>query len=890
MTRDSRDELLIGFIEDDLPQAERQRVEKLLREDSAYAKRHEELAAADRQFYLVAERAWKESGLEGVRLVNPVTGKAPAGERTSARRDVGGGTIIDIARRWIFGPYATPIAAALLVGMMGVGAMIADKNKNDFASDKPVVAANVHESNMALLPAGERLWTGRDYMFDANGVVTLSLSDNSNSIMYAKGPSTLTFTSSTSLTQNGGSAYYILREGANVYHIDLPGNLSVSTTGAMFEVHDGVLRLQDGAISIGGGVFGSGISLVAGEKVDLDTKDAKPVTLDNSERQSIGVWTGQFQGRRTSSKSRKPSRTTPLDAEPSEDSSPDFATPTEMASVIPGDSFAAISLRLPSGLADQLSVHGPILAAFPPTGKLPLVMIQSADVARTSQNLVDMVGGHLRPIPVGVGDENNALPGSTELHWRDRSSPGAARGEPAGYLVNRGPLLMLVAADVAGRPLQQAIAPDPGEEALSEAHIARRLELDLSEADLSFVVALGRLIRTRTGSDAWHQLMGIAPEAMLSGRGILSSQSLRIAASIPADFTTTKRTLSERGSLGLLPYLPAESAVMVSMTTTSLGDLVGLWDELLLREVYRGNRNLLDSQREEFEDTLGFSLASEFAKVTDGRLSFAVLPPRGDSEVPGFVLALGLNDPIAAEEMFSRRLFAQHHLLGATRDAIPDPEFAWRVHDGVLLIGSTAEALDSTATPLMNADEAAELERLGGAPPLLACVSTVGLRAWTGQYSDSTIPGPPLAVWAHADIDASAWRIESTIPASPNELEALMSGFLMPVKASMKKRANIRTFLTQLDQLNGKIHEFVQLKRRPPANLKELAESGLLTYTLDDPFNPDAGSLRYEVVPETGAWSLWSFGPDGRDDGSLIRWDETMSLSDPGDLVVRGQP
>jgi anti-sigma factor RsiW len=57
MNRDSRDELLIGYIEDDLPQAERQRVEKLLRDDSAYAKRHEELAAADRQFYLVAERA-----------------------------------------------------------------------------------------------------------------------------------------------------------------------------------------------------------------------------------------------------------------------------------------------------------------------------------------------------------------------------------------------------------------------------------------------------------------------------------------------------------------------------------------------------------------------------------------------------------------------------------------------------------------------------------------------------------------------------------------------------------------------------------------------------------------------------------------------------------------
>jgi hypothetical protein len=732
--------------------------------------------------------------------------------------------------------------------------------------------------------------TGRDYKFEANGVVTLSLSDNSNSIMYAMGPSTLTFTSSTSLTQNGGSAYYILREGANIYHIDLPGNLSISTTGAMFEVHEGVLRVQDGALSIGGGVFNEGISLVAGEKVSLDTTSAKPVTLDTSERQAIGVWTGQFQGRRTSNKSRKPSKSLPLDSAPNDESVSEFATPLEMASAIPGDSFAAISLRLPSGLADQLSIHGPILAAFPPTGKMPLVMMQSTDVARTSQNVVDLVGGHLRPIPVGFGEENNALPGSTELHWRDRNGPGAARGEPAGYLVSRGPLLMLVAADVAGRPLQQAIAPDPGDQTLSESHIARRLELDLSEADLSFVVALGRLIRTRTGSDAWQQLMGIGPDAMLNGRGILSSQSLRIAASLPADFTTAKRTLADEGSLGLLPYLPSESAVMVSMTTTSLGELIASWDELLLREVYRGNRVLLESQRAEFEEALGFSLTSEFANATDGRISFALLPPRGDSEVPGFVVALGLNDPRAAEEMFSRRLFPQHHLLGATLDAIPDPEFAWRVEDGVLVIASTADALDATATPLMNADEAAELERLGGAPPLFACVSTVGIRAWTGQYSNSSVPGPPLAIWAHADLETNAWRIESTIPAAPNELEALMSGFLMPVKASMKKRANIRTFLTQLDQLNGKIHEFVALKRRPPANLKELAESGLLTYTLDDPFNPNAGSLRYEVVPETGAWSLWSFGPDGRDDGSLIRWDESMSLSDPGDLVVRGQP
>jgi hypothetical protein len=38
--------------------------------------------------------------------------------------------------------------------MMGLGAMIADKNKTDFADNKPVVAANVHESNMALLPRG----------------------------------------------------------------------------------------------------------------------------------------------------------------------------------------------------------------------------------------------------------------------------------------------------------------------------------------------------------------------------------------------------------------------------------------------------------------------------------------------------------------------------------------------------------------------------------------------------------------------------------------------------------------------------------------------------------------------------------------------------------------
>lgn len=890
MNRDSRDELLIGFIEDDLPEAERHRVEKLLREDSAYAKRHEELAAADRQFYLVAERAWKESGLEGVRLVNPVTGKAPAGERTSARRDVGSGSIIDIARRWIFGPYATPIAAALLVGMMGVGALIADKNKTDFANDKPVVAANVHESNMALLPAGERLWTGREYKFEPTGVVTLSLSDNSNSIMYAKGPGTLTFTASTRMAQNGGSAYYILREGSNVYHVELPGDLTLSTTAAMFEVHEGVLRVQDGALTIGGGVFGSGMTLVAGEKVSLNTQTAKPVELDTAERQGIGIWTGQFQGRRTSSKTRKPALTPARDLAPADESAGDFATPQEMASVIPGDSYAAVSLRLPSGLAESLSVHGPILAAFPPSGKLPLVMVQSTDIARTSQNFVDLIGGHLRPIPVGSGEEYDVLPGSTELHWRDRNGPGGARGEPAGYLVSRGPLLMLVAADVSGRPLQQAIAPATGEQTISEAHIARRLELDLSEADLSFVVALGRLIRARTGSDAWQQLMGISPDAMLKGRGILSSTSLRIAASIPADFSKGARTLADEGSLGLLPHLPSESAVMFSMTTHSLGELIASWDALLLKEIYRGNTVLLASQREEFEEDLGFTLQEEFARATDGRIALAVLPPRGDSEVPGLVVAIGLTNAFAAEEMFSRRLHAQHHLLGATRDAEPDPPLAWRVEDGVLLIASSPEALDATTTPLMSADEAEELERLGGAPPLFMCVSTVGLRAWTGQYAESSPPGPPLAIWAHPDIESSSWRIESTIPAAPNELEALMSGFLMPVKASMRKRANIRTFLTQLDQLNGKIHEFVKIKRRPPTNLKELAESGLLTYTLDDPFNPDAGPLRYEVVPETGAWSLWSFGPDGRDDGSRIRWEESMSLSDPGDLVVRGQP
>jgi hypothetical protein len=56
-----------------------------------------------------------------------------------------------------------------------------------------------------------------------------------------------------------------------------------------------------------------------------------------------------------------------------------------------------------------------------------------------------------------------------------------------------------------------------------------------------------------------------------------------------------------------------------------------------------------------------------------------------------------------------------------------------------------------------------------------------------------------------------------------------------------------------------------------------------LTRSLKDPFKPDA-EFRYQKIGEND-WILWSIGPDKKDDGAQILYDEKAGVSSPGDIV-----
>lgn len=292
MSPESRDELLIGFLEDDLPAAERARVEDVLQAEPDTAARLEELRAVDRRLFLVGERAWQASGLAGVRLQNPA-------------RIAGGAVIVPTEsafarmRRWIVGPYAAPIAAGLMVALFGGGAYVSTRGRNEVVTTAPVVIGTIHESEMQTLPQGERVWTRRDYEVEAGSVAAIALSDNSNSLIYTTGRGTLNFDTDRDVRQSGGSCYYILRPSEKVYHVDLPAGVRISTLGANFEVHDGGVRVQDGSVSVSGGPIGAGVTLVAGEMILLDGSTKAPTEMTTTERSAIGSWTGQFSGRTT---------------------------------------------------------------------------------------------------------------------------------------------------------------------------------------------------------------------------------------------------------------------------------------------------------------------------------------------------------------------------------------------------------------------------------------------------------------------------------------------------------------------------------------------------------------------------------------------------------------
>lgn len=875
MSPESRDELLIGLLEDDLPAAERARLEEVLRNEPGTAARLEELRAVDRRLFLVGERAWQASGLAGVRLENPAR--------------VGGAAIVPTEgafarmRRWIIGPYAAPIAAGLLVALFGGGAYVSTRGRNEVVSAAPVVVGTIHESEMATLPQGERVWTQRVYEVEAGSVAAIALSDNSNSLIYASGRGTLRFDTDRDVRQDGGSCYYILRPSEKVYHVDLPDGIRISTLGATFEVHGGGIRVQDGSISVGGGAVGAGITMLAGEMILLDGSAKAPSEMTAEQRANLGAWTGQFGGR-----SRGTGANRTAGAEKKKQVAGDaqgtatFLPPAVLASMIPPDAWGAFSLRLSEDTTARLGVHGPVLVAFTPKTQLPLVLMQSSDPGAASQFLVDALGTILRP---AMFDQDQ--PGTLELVWRETAR--SARPQTAAFLVQRGPLVMLVGAEATGLPPKEPIASTEDSLNLRSTPIPSFLANDEANVDLSFVVLLGRMLQARGAGREWLGFLGIEPDSMLSGRGIQANGAMRLAAKIPTRTEGAGEMLADTGELGLLAHVPEAAGFFASLTAVGPERLLQTWERILLTEAYAGNAQLMTTQRSDFEGEIGFALKEEFARACDGRVAFAAM--WSDAGIEG-VLLVGLSDRVRAAAMLRRRLSALEAPRGAPPpipgDA-PESGARWRIEDDTLIFGSSLAALESTESPLMSAEEIAALGREGPTPPLLLCVSPLKLAEWSGRAIEPAQgESEPMMIWVHPARTGGGWQLSASVPSSNGDVEALLDGMGLPVKRSIEVRSSIRALGRQLDALNTAVASFARARNRPPQDLRELSDAGFLPYPISDPFNPNGGPPAYEVDIDQGYWSLWSYGPDRRNDLGRVRWEDSMSLADPGDIVVRG--
>ncbi|MDX2176197.1 MAG: hypothetical protein SF028_06975 [Candidatus Sumerlaeia bacterium] len=874
MNGDARDELLVGYLELDLPEGERARLERLLESDSALSADLERLHALDRSLFQASEAAWRRSGLAGVRLDAARILEAERGgdalamsaPRPRAPRAAKAPPAQSAPRsRWRALSQHMPLAAGLALVLLGASALFVQRETALGMLRAPRPVAVVADSNAAGIEDGSQVLSREEYRLGPGERIGLSLAERSNSLLYIEGPGAFRAADADTLRLEGGSLYLSLPSSERPFAIELPGGVRVEATRVVFELREDELRVKDGTLRL---VRGSAppLDLVVGQAAPAGAGQALPRQLSAREILSIGTWTGAM-----TVPERGAEGAEERSQAPALDSQTGTVSASALLSLLPGDAIGAMIAT--SGEAASAGFDGPLVAALLPRTRIPYLLTLSDDPRRAADGLLDLIGPVLSSNGVWTED-SQGLP-YLKLARRPTATEPNANTETARLIVMpKGALLLPDGAVMAGGgQLARGVS-------LGDTLLGRELTATFSDVEpgqTAFVLDVPALLRRNGLARETVSSLSLSPGSVLSGTFSVRDGRWRLEASMPLLAPEGAEPPSEPtgpSPEALVELMPPDSAVAFALRAADGPALLALWQQLLLHEVYAGDGAALATQTADLEDRLGVDLAT-VAGLLDGSVAVS-LAPGGDGAAEMLAMA-GAADP---EKLAG--YFAAAALPRLLRPAL-DGEFleaasGWRfLASGPLLLAGNAPA---RLAAVSGVPPAAGVDDDPGAFP----VAAIRLASAGGEGDAADF----LRVVLSMRSDSPALGVRADAPGTREALESALSSLGLPAQLDLDTRRNARSVSARLDEAAEAIRRFGADNGRAPRDLAELAASGHLPYAMNDPFRRDGGPLSYRADPATGVWMLWSHGPDRTDDDGAIEWTEARPVSDPGDLVRRG--
>lgn len=897
MTSDPRHELLIGYLEDDLPPGERRALERSLREDPALAEELEALRRTDQALYLVAERDWRRSGLPGAAVPLPFADGLPTATVISDEFPTEPATSATWYRRLWRSTWIMPAAASILALVAIGGWYASDQQEKRKHASAPQPVATVIESTAPGWSTGMRLQSREDHLF-RNGVVTLSLAGEPNSVIYAGQDAALHFLDRTTIRQNAGSAYYLLRRGDAPYTVTLENGTNLTMNAASFELANDTLSVKDGSITIQVPGTRSRFEVRSGERLELRTGTRTPRPMTPAERSSLGHWTGQFGTPPTAVQETEGSSELLQDFGRTEDG--DAVTARRMAAMLPGDATAALFFHLPEKTGAETRTW-PVAIASVEDSLWPVVLLSGPDPGGSALLLMDLVSPWLRQPSMRSPME---IAGLRFFELLDRRLPNRPTRSSVRALVSTaGPLAMLIPAEGGDLQVLTSVLNPTSEQSFLQSPLGAELFRDADEpGSISFALDLSRWLEHRLGAppaemSALLRVAGIGPQTLLTMDGALEGERLRMSGRLSG--LGAGESVGAPGAREALALLPRESAIAAAFAFRDGAELFDTILQSLIEESYAGDRAMAEKQLRALEAHADFSLRSDVMPHLRGTASVGFLPSAGAN--PNVIVALPITNTSALRPLLERRLLLWEWEPDRRHRVESGAVISWHWHlrEDALLVASNADLFRRVQNPLQQESIVQEWRSAEHTSSLY----WINPGRWRALNEEQAVTVRPAAHHPqHLQDDKSSEGVLLGIgalhdgtrpvtflaPGTVTALEDSLAAVGLTVFQQLERRRHVRAMDRNLDMLATKIAEFIEKEGRAPTNLDELSSRGLIPYPVEDILNPQGGMPQFVYDLPSKTWRLWSLGPDGTDQHGIIVWQPARSINDHGDLVRRG--